>query len=110
MTGTMDAFPDVDRERLAELCRRFHVAKLELFGSRATGTARPESDVDLLVTFEEGFTPSFLSENGFCALHLALEAFFGRHIDLLTRDTVENDRNPYFRETVLGEARTLYAA
>ena len=47
----------LDRVRLADLCRRYHVAKLELFGSRAKGTAGPESDVDLLVTFEEGQTP-----------------------------------------------------
>ena len=46
----------LDRERLADLCRRYHVAKLELFGSRAKGTARPDSDVDLLVTFA-GRTP-----------------------------------------------------
>lgn len=44
----------IDHERLASLCRQYHVAKLELFGSRAKGTARPDSDVDLLVTFEEG--------------------------------------------------------
>jgi len=90
LIGSMDAFPDIDRQRLAELCRRYHV--------------------DLLVTFEEGFTPSFLSANGFGALSLALEALFGRRIDLLTRDTVESDRNPHFRDTVLGEARILYAA
>jgi hypothetical protein len=48
----------IDRERLAKLWRRYHVAKLELFGSRAKGTARPDSDVDLLVTFE-GRTPEF---------------------------------------------------
>jgi len=35
---------------------------------------------------------------------------FGRRIDLLRRDTVESDRNPHFRDTVLGEARILYAA
>jgi len=110
LIGSMDAFPDIDRRRLAELCRRYHVARLEVFGSRATGTARPESDVDLLVTFEEGFTPSFLSADGFAALSLALEELFGRRIDLLTRDTVESDRNPHFRDTVLGEAVPLYDA
>ena len=48
---------DIDRERLAEFCRRNHVAKLELFGSRANGTSRPDSDIDLLVTFEPVQTP-----------------------------------------------------
>lgn len=106
MIGTMDAFPDVDRERLAELCRRFHVARLELFGSRAIGTARPESDVDLLVTFEEGKTPGL----GFVALCLELESLFRRHVDLLTRRTVERDEDPDFRRGILDHAETLYAA
>ncbi len=42
----------VGRERLAALCRRFHVARLELFGSRAMGAARRDSEVDLFVTLE----------------------------------------------------------
>ena len=39
----------VDARRLADLCRRYDVGMLELFGSRANGSARPDSDVDLLV-------------------------------------------------------------
>ncbi len=42
----------IGRERLAALCRRFHVARLELFGSRAMGAGRRDSEVDLLVTLE----------------------------------------------------------
>jgi predicted nucleotidyltransferase len=63
----------VDAGRLADLCRRYHVAKLELFGSRAKGTARPDSDVDLLVTFEEGQTPGL----EFFGMALDLESLFG---------------------------------
>ncbi len=100
----------IDRARLADLCRRHHVQKLELFGSRAKGTARPDSDVDLLVTFEPGQTPSFLAPNGFVAMTLALEEILGRPVDVLVRDTVEHDRNPHFRETVLSHAEVLYAA
>lgn len=42
----------IDRDRLADLCRRHRIARLSLFGSRLKGTARPDSDVDLLVDFE----------------------------------------------------------
>jgi predicted nucleotidyltransferase len=45
---------DIDQDRLAHRCRRHHLSRLEHFGSRANGTARPDSDVDLLVTFEAG--------------------------------------------------------
>jgi predicted nucleotidyltransferase len=75
----------VNPERLAELCRRFHVSKLELFGSRAKGTARPDSDVDLLVTFEPGQTPGL----AFVALAEELETILGRSVDLLVRDDAE---------------------
>jgi len=101
---------DIDRDHLAALCRRHHVAKLELFGSRAQGTARPDSDVDLLVTFEPDRTPSFLAPDGFVALTMALEQAFGHPVDVLTRDTVEKDRNGIFRAQVLENVEVLYGA
>lgn len=96
----------IDQERLAALCRRLHVVKLELFGSRAKGTARPDSDVDLLVTFATGHTPGL----EFFGMPEEFVAIFGHPVDLLTRRTVEQDRNPYFRANVLSVAETVYAA
>lgn len=96
----------IDHARLADLCRRYHVAKLELFGSRAKGTARLDSDVDLLVTFE----PDAVIGLEFFALGMELETLLGRHVDLLTRPRVERDRNPRFRANVLGSVELLYAA
>ena len=101
---------DVDRVRLADLCRRHHVAKLELFGSRAKGTARPDSDVDLLVTFQEGRTPSLLAPNGYMAFLDALESVFACHVDLVTRAAIEADANEYFRSSALSRTEVLYAA
>lgn len=96
----------IDAGRLADLCRRYHVAKLELFGSRAKGTARPDSDVDLLVTFEDGQTPGF----AFVSLCDELESLFGRAVDVLTRECVESDFNPYRRKGILEKTEALYAA
>ena len=96
---------DIDREQLAELCRRYHVAKLELFGSRAKGTARPDSDVNLLVTFAPGQTPGL----EFFGLADELEALLGHRVDLLTRPRVERDQNPYFKQSVMSVAEPLYA-
>ena len=96
----------IDPDDLAEVCRRYHVAKLELFGSRARGTARPDSDVDLLVTFAEGETPGL----EFFGLANDLEALLGRRVDLLTRPRVERDDNPIFRRSVLAGAEALYVA
>ena len=96
----------VDRGRLADLCRRYHVAKLELFGSRAKGTARPDSDVDLLVTFEEGAVIGL----EFFGLGNELEDLLGRRVDLLTHARVERDENPIFRANVLESVEPFYAA
>jgi uncharacterized protein len=96
----------IDEKRLKDLCRHYHVSRLELFGSRAKGTARPDSDVDLLVTFEPTFLPGF----EFFALADDLERLFGRRVDMLTRPRVERDDNPYFRHQVLDIVETLYAA
>ncbi len=44
----------IDASALAEICRRYDVKELSLFGSAAGGEMRPESDVDLMVEFEPG--------------------------------------------------------
>jgi predicted nucleotidyltransferase len=97
---------DIDTTRLIGLCQRYHVARLELFGSRAKGTARPDSDVDLLVRFAPGKTPGL----DFFGMADELAAILGRKVDLLTRATVEQDRNPYFRNNILSAVELLYAA
>ena len=97
---------DIDRARLTALCRQYHVATLELFGSRAKGTARPDSDVDLLVTFEEGQTPGY----AFVSFCEELEALFGREVDVLSRESVERDFNQYRRQGILATTEALYAA
>jgi predicted nucleotidyltransferase len=98
---------DIDRDRLAdELCRRYHVSKLELFGSRAQGTARPDSDVDLLVTFEHDFSPGW--ELG--GLSVDLHELLGRKVALITRWTLEHDESTTFRSSVHSALEPLYAA
>ena len=95
----------IDPVCLADLCRRHHISRLELFGSRAKGTARPDSDVDLLVTFEPGHTPGL----EFFGLAEEFAAVLGRPVDLFTRDSVERSPNPYKRASILSSAELLYA-
>jgi predicted nucleotidyltransferase len=93
-----------DQERLAELCRRWHVRKLSLFGSRLKGLARPDSDIDLLVEFEEGETPGLM---GITQLEMDLsELAGGLKVDLRTA----GDLSRYFREEVVRTAELQYAA
>ncbi len=97
---------EIDQERLAALCRRYHVAKLEVFGSHAKGTARPDSDVDLLVSFETGKMPGL----AFVALAEELESFFGRSVDLLVKDDAVEDRNEIRRTSIMANVEVIYAA
>ena len=46
---------EVPVETISEICRRFRVRELAMFGSAARGELRPESDVDLMVEFEPGY-------------------------------------------------------
>ena len=94
----------IDRNRLAETCRRYSVARLEVMGSFARGDDGPESDLDILVTFEPDARIGF----EFVALKQELEALTGRQVDLLTRASVERSPNKYFRRYALRRTEPLY--
>jgi len=94
----------VDRERLARVCQRYGVARLEVFGSFTRGDAGTGSDLDILVTFR----PQVKVGLEFVALQQELEALFGRPVDLLTRSAVERSSNKYFRRFALRRTEPLY--
>ena len=64
----------IGEEQLAEFCRKQHIRRLSLFGSTFAGTARPDSDIDLLVEFEPGREPGLL---GLAAMEAELSALLG---------------------------------
>jgi uncharacterized protein len=91
---------------LEQLCRRFHVRRLHVFGSLAAGRDRPgESDIDFLVEFEP-LTPGTVADTYFGLLD-ALQELFGRPVDLVDATTI---KNPYFRESVDESKQLVYAA
>src|SRR5688572_25023208 len=63
----------VDANTVGELCRRHHIVKLSLFGSVLGSDFRPESDVDVLVEFEEGKAPGYFR---FAQIGFELEELF----------------------------------
>jgi uncharacterized protein len=101
--------PDIaeKRDALADLCRRYGVERLEVFGSAARGTDfdRDRSDADFLVTF----TPSARNDlAAFADLKEALERLLGRPVDLVEREAIEASRNFIRRRAILNEAETVY--
>ena len=93
---------DIDAARLREVCERYGVASLEVFGSVARGEDRPDSDVDLLYVLKPDARLGFRIFD----LEDELAAVFGRPVDLVARRSI----NKYLREQVLAEAQPLYAA
>ncbi len=93
-------------DRLADFCKKWGLSRLELFGSILRGDFKPDSDVDVLISFREGVAPTFL---GMMTMKEELELLFGRHVDLLRRQSVEQSRNPYRRNSILNSAAVVYA-
>jgi predicted nucleotidyltransferase len=95
------------REELRELCRRFHVRRLDVFGSAARGDFDPgRSDLDFLVEFDSR-APDALSLKTYFGLKESLEALFGRSIDLVEPGAL---RNPYVKASIERSRETVFAA
>lgn len=100
--------PTIIDPQLAEvsaLCRRYGVRKLELFGSAITGAFDPQtSDLDFLIDMTDEGGNLF---HRYFDLKEALEALFGRKVDLVMVGALEN---PYFIESINRSRQTVYAA
>jgi predicted nucleotidyltransferase len=93
-----------DHDALADICRRYHIRRLSLFGSTLKGSDRPDSDVDLLVDFQPDAKPSLLTMAG---IEIEMSSLLGgRKVDLRTAQ----DLSRYFREEVVRAAETQYEA
>jgi predicted nucleotidyltransferase len=95
------------REEMRALCRRFHVRRLDLFGSAARGDFDPErSDVDFLVEFDRGH-PNALSLRAYFGLKEALENLLGRSVDLVEPGAI---RNPYLKASIERSREPVFEA
>ncbi len=89
---------EVPENHLSAYCQRNHIKSLALFGSVLRDDFRPDSDIDVLVEFQTGYTPGFLK---LASMESELSSVFGnRKVDLRT----PQDLSRYFRERVLREA------
>ena len=100
------ALADWPMETLAAFCRRWQIVELAVFGSAVRGELRPDSDVDLLVTFAHGARRSL---TGQMQMQEEIEAILGRPVDLVNRRAIERSRNAIRRKAILESARTIYA-
>ncbi len=94
---------EISDDQLARFCRKQHIRRLSLFGSTLAGTARPDSDIDLLVEFDPGCEPGLL---GLATMEAELaEMMGGKRVDLRT----PQDLSRHFRDQVMRTAEVRYA-
>ena len=101
----MNSLVEQSKPALAELCQRFSVRRLYLFGSAAAGTFDPNtSDLDFLVEMADR-QPTTAYADRYLGLAEALESLFGRRIDLVTEQSIHN---PYLRREVQATRQLVY--
>ncbi len=97
----MNKHIQIPKDRLADFCRKYHICRLSIFGSALTEDFGRNSDIDILVEFEPGYTPGL----AFFRMESELSALLGRKVDLNTEQFLSR----YFRQTVLENAEVQYA-
>lgn len=88
---------DCNISKILELCRRYKVKTLYVFGSILTSRFNRNSDVDLLVRFRKEEIPLLEYADNFFDFQTALESLFNRKVDLVCEDAIKNS---YFRQEV----------
>jgi hypothetical protein len=95
---------DLPQDKIADFCRRWKVVELALFGSVLRDDFRPDSDIDVLVTFTPD-APWSLFE--IVQIQEELKGMLGREIDIVEKDAI---RNPFRRHEILNHMEVVYAA
>jgi len=95
---------EVPTERLAEFAKKWRIVELSLFGSVVRGNFREDSDVDVMVAFEKDSRWSLWD---IVDMQDELRAIFGSDVDIVDRDAVTN---PFYRKSIMGTRKIVYAA
>ena len=98
---------NMPQEKIAEFCRKWKIREFALFGSALRDEFRPDSDIDVLVTFDEDARHTL-----FDLIHIQgeLKHMLGREVDIVSRRGIESSRNPIRRNAILNSAEVIYAA
>ena len=97
----------IDMEKIREFSQRWHVTSFALFGSVLREDFRPDSDVDVMVTFDPD---ARLTLFDLARMANELEDLFGRDVDLIERSSIEQSHNPIRRQEILSTVQEIYHA
>ena len=99
---TIESGLEIPADKIAEICRRYGIHELAIFGSAARGNLRPDSDVDVMVEFFPGVVRGW----DYFGIEDVLARVFGRRVDLPAKKWMK----PHVKARVLPEARVIYEA
>ena len=95
---------DISKGRIEVFCRQNHICSFAFFGSVLRSDFGPDSDIDVLIEFEEGQEPSLLD---LVRMENELSELFGQKVDLVERKAVEKSQN-YIRRRHILESVEVY--
>jgi len=98
---------EIPQGRIADYCRRWNIAEFALFGSVLGDAFRPDSDVDVLVTFGPDAQWGLFD---FVRMADELEEILGREVDLVSRQGIEASSNYLRRKAILNSAKVIHVA
>jgi hypothetical protein len=97
----------INSQTIADFCRRWKIQQLSVFGSAALGRLRPDSDIDLLVTFQPDADWTMFDHY---QMENELTELLAREVDLVNIRALEENPNPIYRTEILRSAKVIYAA
>ena len=95
---------EISQQKIADFCRKWKVTELALFGSVLNRDFRPDSDIDVLVSFSDDAQWSLFD---LVRMQDELKEVFGREVDLVEKAAL---RNPFRRYSILRSKEVIYAA
>jgi predicted nucleotidyltransferase len=101
----MESIIEENRQALVDLCRRYHVVRLDAFGSSVAGDFTESSDIDFLVEFDTDVNQRRF--DNFFELLRAMEQLLNRRVDLVE---VGGLRNPYLIKHINETRNSIYVA
>ena len=101
----MNSQVSIPKTAIASFCERWQVRELALFGSVLRDDFGPNSDIDVLVSFEEGSRHTLFDMD---RMEAELKEEFGRNVDLVSRRGIEASSNHLRREAILESAEVIY--
>ncbi|MBI5841121.1 MAG: nucleotidyltransferase family protein [Chloroflexi bacterium] len=97
----------IPKSKVAEFCKRWNVSEFAIFGSALRADFRPDSDVDILVSFAPNAKVSLFD---MVRMQDELKTIFGRDVDLISKRGVETSRNYLRRKAILESAQVIHVA